>query len=119
MSDFTPSTDDVRDRYADARVGIGEWARVDESVKRSVEEAYGAFDRWIAGVRADAVLKVLASPSAEVVERAAQRLFDDGTMGGGYLWAELAERDASRAEMWREDARRILKAALVGGESDV
>lgn len=59
-SDYTPNLDEVRDRYADDRVGIGEWTRVDDSVKRAVEEAYGEFDRWLAAhdqkMRATAVL---------------------------------------------------------------
>lgn len=53
-TDYTPTTDDARDRYADARVGVGEWTRFDESVKRAVEDAYAEFDRWLAQVKAEA-----------------------------------------------------------------
>lgn len=53
MSDYTPSVDEVRDRYADARVGIGEWTRFDESVRRAVEDAQAEFDRMIEAVRAE------------------------------------------------------------------
>lgn len=55
MNDYTPSVDEVRDRYADARVGIGEWTRFDESVRRAVEDAQAEFDRMIAQVRAEAL----------------------------------------------------------------
>lgn len=55
MSECTPSVDNVRDRYADARAGIGEWTRFDDSVKRAVEDAYAEFDRMIAKVRAEAL----------------------------------------------------------------
>ena len=59
MSKYTPSLDEARDRYADARVGVGEWTRFDEAVRRAVEDAYAEFDRWIAAhdakVRAEAL----------------------------------------------------------------
>lgn len=55
MSEYTPSLDEARDRYADARAGIGEWTRFDDSVRRAVEDAYAEFDRMIAKVRAEAL----------------------------------------------------------------
>lgn len=55
MSEYTPSVDKVRDLYADARAGVGEWTRFDDSVKRAVEDAYAEFDRMIAKVRAETV----------------------------------------------------------------
>ena len=64
---------------------------------------------------ADAVLAVLADPPVEVVERAARALFEDPISSGSYTWAEMVQEDESRAELWRDDACRILKAAF-GGE---
>lgn len=59
MSEYTPSLDEARDRYADARAGVGEWTRFDDSVLRAVEDAYAEFDRWLADhdakVRAEAL----------------------------------------------------------------
>lgn len=63
----------------------------------------------------DAVLAVLADLPYEVVERAARALFEDPISSGSYTWAEMAQGDESRAELWRDDARRILKAVF-GGE---
>lgn len=57
MSEYTPTADEVRDSYADGRVGIGEWTRFDDSVKRAVEEAYAEFDRMIAQVERAAAEK--------------------------------------------------------------
>ena len=58
-NEFTPTTEDARDRYADARVGVGEWTRFDESVKRAVDEAYAEFNRWLAKVKAEAQVEAL------------------------------------------------------------
>lgn len=54
---YTPTTEEVRDRYADARAGIGEWTRFDDSVARAVEEAYAEFDRWLAERDAEVAAK--------------------------------------------------------------
>ena len=66
---------------------------------------------------ADAVLAVLADPPVEVVERAARALFEDPISSGSYTWAEMVQEDESRAELWRDDACRILKAVF-GGEQE-
>ena len=60
MSEYTPSVDNVRDRYAGARAGIGEWTRFDDSVRRAVEDAYAEFDSMIARVRAEALREAAA-----------------------------------------------------------
>ena len=57
MTEYIPTLDEVRDKYADARVGIGEWTRFDESVKQAVESAYAEFDRWLASVERAAAEK--------------------------------------------------------------
>ena len=44
------------------------------------------------------------------IEAAARAIFEDGT--GDYSWAEMVTEDPSRADLWREDARRTLAAAL-------
>ena len=67
--------------------------------------------------QADAVLAVLADPPVEVVERAARALFEDPISSGSYTWAEMVQEDESRAELWRDDACRILKAAFGGEQS--
>lgn len=69
MSDYTPTVDEVRDRYADARVGIGEWTRFDESVKRAIEEAYAEYDRMIAEVRREAAAEALEKFGRELIDR--------------------------------------------------
>lgn len=51
------------------------------------------------------------APSDEQVERAAKSLFENGLGEGDYTWAELIVEDPSRADIWREDARRALTAA--------
>lgn len=49
----------------------------------------------------------------EQVERAARALFEDPLAVPEYTWAEMVVEDPSRAEIWREDARRVLVAAGV------
>ena len=66
MTKYTPTVDEVRDRYADGRTGIGEWTRFDESVKRAVEEAYAEFDRMIASVEREAAEKALTEAANEL-----------------------------------------------------
>lgn len=68
MNEYTPTTDKVRDRYADARVGIGEWTRFDESVKRAVEDAYAEFDRMIAEVERAAAARARGEAIIETVQ---------------------------------------------------
>lgn len=70
MSDYTPTIEEARDRYADARVEISEWTRFDESVKRAVEEAYAEYDRMLAAHDAEVAAKALeeAADLAEGVE---------------------------------------------------
>ena len=69
MREYIPTLDEVRDKYADARVGIGEWTRFDESVKQAVESAYAEFDRMIAEVEREAAEKALTEFAAELGSR--------------------------------------------------
>lgn len=70
MSDsFTPTLDEVRDRYADARAGIGEWTRFDEPVRRAVEEAYEEFDRMIAAIEREAAARALEEAADAIDSR--------------------------------------------------
>lgn len=46
-----------------------------------------------------------------VVEAAAKALFEDPLAVGELTWADVANDDPTRAELWRDDARRILLAA--------
>ena len=69
MREYIPTLDEVRDKYADARVGIGEWTRFDESVKQAVESAYAEFDRMIAEVERAAAAKALDEFENELVTR--------------------------------------------------
>lgn len=48
--------------------------------------------------------------SEAAVEAAARAIFEDGT--GDYTWAEMVSEDPKRADIWRDDARRVLIAAL-------
>lgn len=50
-------------------------------------------------------------PSDAQVEAAAQALFEPDGPGGDYTWAEMVVEDPSRADIWREDARKVLRAA--------
>ena len=68
MTKYTPTVDEVRDRYADGRTGIGEWTRFDESVKRAVESAYAEFDRMIAEVERAAAAKARGEALIEAVQ---------------------------------------------------
>ena len=71
MSEYVPTADDVRDRYADARVGVGEWTRFDESVKRAVEDAYAEFDAWLAAHDAEVAAKALEEAASSPIPREA------------------------------------------------
>lgn len=51
----------------------------------------------------------------ERVEAAARVSFEPDGPGGQYTWAEMVTEDPSRADIWREDARKILDAAGVPG----
>ena len=68
MTKYTPTVDEVRDRYADGRTGIGEWTRFDESVKRAVESAYAEFDRMIAEAERAAAARARGEALIEVVQ---------------------------------------------------
>ena len=68
MTKYTPTVDEVRDRYADGRTGIGEWTRFDESVKRAVESAYAEFDRMIAEAERAAAAKARGEALIEAVQ---------------------------------------------------
>lgn len=68
MTEYIPTLDEVRDKYADARVGIGEWTRFDESVKQAVESAYAEFDRMIAEVERAAAAKARGEALIEAVQ---------------------------------------------------
>lgn len=85
MSDYVPTIDEVRDRYADARVGIGEWTRFDESVNLAVEEAYAEFDRMIAEVERAAAERALEG-AAEDVEGIKNAARDGMNKFGPYPW---------------------------------
>lgn len=54
---------------------------------------------------------VQGEPSDAQVEAAAQAMFEPGETGGDYTWAEMVAEDPSRADIWREDARKVLRAA--------
>jgi hypothetical protein len=45
------------------------------------------------------------------VEAAARELFHDPLSLGDYTWEEMVVEDKSRADLWRDDARRVLAAA--------
>lgn len=49
-------------------------------------------------------------PTDEMVEAAARAMFNTGT--GDYSWEQMVHEDQSRADIWREDARVVLVAAL-------
>lgn len=68
MSEYIPTLDEVRDKYADSRVGIGEWTRFDESVKQAVESAYAEFDRMIAEVERAAAARALREFAQHLIE---------------------------------------------------
>lgn len=86
MREYIPTLDEVRDKYADARVGIGEWTRFDESVKQAVESAYAEFDRMIAEVRRQAAEEALLK-AADAFE-------------GGEINIEIFG-DSVEARLWR------------------
>ena len=69
MTEYIPTLDEVRDKYADARVGIGEWTRFDESVKQAVESAYAEFDRMIASVERAAAARALEEAADDIESR--------------------------------------------------
>ena len=50
-------------------------------------------------------------PSDAQVEAAAQAMFEPDGPGGEYTWTEMVADDPSRADIWREDARKVLRAA--------
>lgn len=52
------------------------------------------------------------SLTADMVEQAARAMFEDPLALAEYTWAEMVAEDPSRAEIWRDDARRILIAAV-------
>ena len=55
----------------------------------------------------------VAEITDEMVERAAEAIFDlPGEQVGDYKWAEMLAEDPERADMWRNDARVVLAAAL-------
>lgn len=54
---------------------------------------------------------VQGEPSDAQVEAAAQAMFEPDGPGGDYTWAEMVVEDPSRADIWREDARKVLRAA--------
>ncbi len=54
--------------------------------------------------------------SDENVEKAARATFEMDALPGDYTWAEMVAEDPSRADIWREDARKVLQAVL-GKES--
>jgi len=49
-------------------------------------------------------------PSDAAVDAAAQAMFEPDGPGGEYTWAEMVVEDPSRADIWREDARKVLRA---------
>lgn len=50
-------------------------------------------------------------PTSEQIEAAAKAMFELPATGD-YTWAEMVAEDPSRADLWREDARSVLLAAL-------
>lgn len=61
--------------------------------------------------------------SDEMVEAAAQTMFEDPSEYGDYTWVRMIAEEPSRADIWRADARRVLEAAesvrvpSLGGQS--
>lgn len=53
----------------------------------------------------------------EQIEAAARAMFEHPDEPGSYTWAEMAVADPSRADIWREDARRIVNAAFSASAS--
>lgn len=49
----------------------------------------------------------------EAVEHAARAMFEDPSASGDYTWSQMVAEDPTRADTWRDDARRILTAAGV------
>lgn len=50
--------------------------------------------------------------SDENVEKAARATFEMDGIDGDYTWADMAEEDPTRADIWRADARKVLSAVL-------
>jgi len=48
----------------------------------------------------------------EMVERAAKSTFEPSDLPARYTWAEMVAEDPKRADIWRDDARRVLLDAL-------
>jgi len=60
-----------------------------------------------------AALESVTAPTeldSEAVERAAQAMFEDPLSSAEYSWAEMVVEDPTRADIWRDDARRVLNA---------
>ena len=96
MTEYIPTLDEVRDKYADARVGIGEWTRFDESVKQAVESAYAEFDRMIAEVERAAAARALEEFADQMTTG-----FNAGTLNAE---RRAIKREArARAEAYRQE----------------
>ena len=136
MTEYIPTLDEVRDKYADARVGIGEWTRFDESVKQAVESAYAEFDRMIAEVERAAAARARGEAIIETVQahRNLHKTYGStsacrGGIGGQALTSHCAEicynADAHQKEMeaWQKleieaiEYSRARAAEIRGGES--
>jgi len=105
MTEYTPTTDDVRTRYTDDRAGIGAWTRCDESVERAVESANAEFDRWYAAE--------IARAKAEALREAAEAMRLAKEPGHRYLLDLLDADVASSPDVWLER-----RAALLAKEAD-
>lgn len=46
------------------------------------------------------------------IDAAAKAMFEDPSVVGDYTWEQMVEDDPTRADVWREDARRIVGAYL-------
>lgn len=60
---------------------------------------------------------VQGGATEEQIEAAARAMWDHPDAGDEYTWAEMVTGDPSRAELWREDARRVVEAALSASAS--
>lgn len=79
------------------------WRELDQNRRVEFEDAARAIRRLFE--------KEQGEPSDAQVEAAAQAMFEPDGPGGEYTWAEMVAEDPSRADIWCEDARRVLRVA--------
>ena len=90
-----------------------------EAVQRLASTAFDD-DGWM-GHMVSLVLADQGKPQItnEMVEAGARALFDEPWIDQPreMTWAQVVTEDPSRADLWREDARHVLGAALSGSEA--